>query len=434
MSFTTAQKTISVGMVLCIAVVLVVSTTLLQRGNYDPSVKQPIPSPFDELSYLYSVRETDAVSGIGASFYSNAEKLSESDGVKWGTVRYKPLSDGTGFYQLKNAEKANAVPCGTETLEKSSGFIGSNSTCITHNNRNYLAVDWPDYADQSLVIYQQCEKFKFYPRDDVNLPGRNECQKLLLKVNDSIVDVASERYVSKQGEGKFLVGANKFESVRIADGKLTYLKREPSTNQDVFIVYDLDTGQRTEFKNYRGRSIASAQLVNGSPAFLVWNADLSKDFFYLDQAVSNIEDFVYYKGHFYFIKRDPARKGLSEGISLLKDDVSLGHLDGFYSNGSLGAYPTCNLDTLVCIYGGNDFAAKSSEFDGEPVYINSMIFHDRVFDRVENAYVFSRSGQTFIVYHSLNKIYGRNLDTGEVVTLFELDSQSIVDDLRVFEG
>lgn len=428
------QNKVSIIAIFAVAIIAVV--IFGKGGNTLTGAK--VSAPFDKFNYLYSVRETNENSAEKMFFYRNGEKLAESEGIKNGVLRYKPLFDGQGFYQLKYAEEGKTVSCGNEQLEKSTVFVGSNSTCITHNNQNYPAVDWPDYADKSVVVYQQCEKVKFYPLDAINLPGRNECQKFLLKLNDKAIDTASEYYKSIEDNGnKFLTGAAKFESIKVAEGKLTYLKIDSFTEGYTFVVYDLTTGEKTETKTYNGKSIANAQLVNGSPAFMVWNNDLSKDFFYQNQKVSNVDAFRFYEGDFYFVKPDPARKGISEGINLLKGDISLRHFDGNFfdiSGDMIGTYPNCNFDSLICLYGNENFAAKSSRVDyKEPLYINSTTLPDDIFrNNVEDIFLFSDNGDTYIVYAQLNKVFGRNLDTGETSTLFEFNSSSNIDDLRVF--
>lgn len=421
--------------IIAIFAVAIIAVVIFSNGG-EKLTKQTISAPFDKFDYLYSVRETNENYAEKIAFYRDSSKLVESQGIQNGVLRYKSLLDGEGFYELKYPEEGKTISCGNQQLEKSTGFVASNSTCITHNDRNYPAVDWPDYADSSIVVYQQCEKVKFYPLDVINLPGRNGCQKFLLKVNDKTIDTASEYYRSvDEGGKKFLTGAAKFEFIKVKDGKLTYLKIDSFTEGYVFIVYDLATGEKSETKNYNGKSIANAELVNGTPAFMVWNNDLSKDFFYQNQKVSNIDAFRFYKGNFYFIKPDPSTRGISKGITLLKGDVGLRHFDGNFfdfSGEMIGTYPNCGFDSLICLFDEKNFAARSSDYK-EPMYINSITPEDIYrFKNVSEIFLFSANGDTYIVYAQLNKVFGRNLNTGETSTLFEFNDSTYVDDLKVF--
>ena len=151
-----------------------------------------LPAPYNQFNYFY----TTWTSNLSAGYENQTEVLKTPSYYNF--IDF--LSDTSGFYEGEN-QGTEPISCGSGTLdaqENETTTPAGNTECISVNGNQYLTVNAPSYITNTNVIYQQCEKVKFYSFDGagVAMAGRNGCEEYDLKFNNKVIDTSVE-YVAK---------------------------------------------------------------------------------------------------------------------------------------------------------------------------------------------------------------------------------------------
>ena len=226
---------------------------------------------------------------------------------------------------------------------------------------------------------------------------------------------------------------------------LTYLKSDESTGENIFVTYNLVSGEKQETEQVNGENISYGELVNGKPAFILLKGNIpdtnlathfSFSFYYDGETTANISGFKYFDGDFYFILPD------SVGITILKNNLSIGHFDDKFegSENMMSVYPDCtSFDSEVCLYDKNNYAVQSALIGigsaVNPYYINGTKIDPSNIYTVEplsSNFIFTSNGDTYVVYSEFNQILGQDITANTPpVVLFKLDKSISVGNLKV---